>query len=147
MNQLDAMPTRRIIKKVSNFKCFFLAIDQKTLITCLLTFIGKANKKDSSPAPSNVVAEKATNGTNDAVDALSAVPIEVFAAQAVAVQKESPKNTANKEKMNKKKRSDALLIQQLGNFNSDSIPKRKTLKAILLKFNFNVYFEIIVFFS
>lgn len=61
-----------------------------------------------------MVAEKATNGTNDAVDAQGVTPIEVFAAQAVAVQKESPKNTANKEKSNKKKRNDALLIQQLG---------------------------------
>lgn len=77
-------------------------------------FIGKSSKKDSSPASSNVVAEKATNVANDAVDA-QLVPIEVVAAQIVsAAPKESPKHTANKEKSNKKKRSDALLIQQLG---------------------------------
>lgn len=46
--------------------------------------------------------------------------MEVVALQAVAAPKESPKNTANKEKPNKKKRNDALLIQQLGNFNTVS---------------------------
>lgn len=46
--------------------------------------------------------------------------MEVVALQAVAAPKESPKNAANKEKPNKKKRNDALLIQQLGNFNTIS---------------------------
>ncbi|XP_055315743.1 ribosome-binding protein 1 isoform X2 [Sitodiplosis mosellana] len=74
---------------------------------------GKPAKKDSSPAtPSNAV-EKVANIGNDAVDAHLTVPLEVVAASVVAAPKESPKNTANKEKVNKKKRNDAILIQQL----------------------------------
>lgn len=85
-------------------------------------FVGKASKKDNSPASNTVaVAEKSNaNAANDAVDTALAQLIEtvavqqVAAVQAAAPPKESPKNAANKEKSNKKKRNDALLVQQLG---------------------------------
>lgn len=79
--------------------------------------IGKSNKKDNSPASSNnTVAEKtnANNAANDVIDAQVAVPLEVMTAHVVAVSKESPKPSTNKEKPNKKKRNDALLVKQLG---------------------------------
>lgn len=81
--------------------------------------IGKVAKKDSSPATANV-QEKPLIIVNDAVDAVLSVPLEVVAASVVAAPKESPKNTAHKEKSNKKKRNDALLVQQLGNFDDKS---------------------------
>lgn len=77
----------------------------------------KQNKKDGSPAMAKA-AEKVANAekpSNDGVDAQLPTPIEAVAASVVAPPKESPKNTANKEKPNnKKKRNDALLVQQLG---------------------------------
>lgn len=72
---------------------------------------GKPVKKDSSPALS-VANETVASFSNDAVDATLAVPIEIAAI--TAAPKESPKNTGNKEKSNKKKRNDAILIQQSG---------------------------------
>lgn len=71
---------------------------------------GKHNKKDNSPAQ----AEKVTNNqSSDAVDAQIITTVEIIASSVVAApSKESPKNTP-KEKPNKKKRNDALLIQQL----------------------------------
>lgn len=71
----------------------------------------KSNKKDGSPASAQTV-EKAPVQQNDAVDASPA--IEAITTALTVAPKESPKNTANKEKPNKKKRNDALLIQQLG---------------------------------
>lgn len=56
------------------------------------------------------------NVANDSVDAHLTVPLEVVAASVIAAPKESPKNAANKEKASKKKRNDAILIQQLGKF-------------------------------
>lgn len=42
---------------------------------------------------------------------------EVVAVAAVAVvQKESPKNVANKDKYNKKKKNEAILVQKLGKY-------------------------------
>lgn len=73
----------------------------------------KQSKKDASPAQTVAVAEKKTAAT-DAVDALLSVPTETAVAVAVPVSKESPRNVANKEKVNKKKRNEALLVQQLG---------------------------------
>lgn len=98
------------------------------------SFIGKSSKKDSSPVSSNIVAEKATHVANDAVDA-QLVPIEVVAAQMVsAAPKESPKHTVNKEKSNKKKRNDALLIQQLGNFHIIQIASTSLFMLICVLF-------------
>ncbi|XP_031636294.1 putative leucine-rich repeat-containing protein DDB_G0290503 isoform X2 [Contarinia nasturtii] len=74
---------------------------------------GKPAKKDISPAATQNTVEKVSNPPNDSVDAQLSVPFEIVAASVAAAPKESPKNVANKEKPNKKKRNDALLIQQL----------------------------------
>lgn len=80
---------------------------------------GKQAKKDNSPAAHTV--EKKSNVSNDAVDAHLTIPMEVVANAVPSVPKESPKNHANKEKFNKKKRNDALLVQQLGKYFSKSL--------------------------
>lgn len=77
---------------------------------------GKHGKKDASPATTVAVVEKKSNAPVDVVDATFAVPSEPAVAIAVPVVEESPRNTANKQKMNKKKRNAALLVQQLGKF-------------------------------
>lgn len=76
---------------------------------------GGKHKKDNSPA---TIVAKAPEQTNDSVDAHLNVALEVVAQTAVITPKESPKNVANKEKPNKKKRTDAALIQQLGKLHS-----------------------------
>lgn len=86
---------------------------------CLFSFTGKAGKKDSSPAATNV-QEKPAVVVNDAVDSHAVAPFEVVAASVAFTPKESPKHTANKEKPNKKKRNDALLVQQLGKLDKNS---------------------------
>lgn len=70
----------------------------------------KQSKKDASPAQTVAAAERKA----DVVDALLSVPTETAVAVAVPVAKESPRNAPNKEKVSKKKRNEALLIQQLG---------------------------------
>lgn len=72
---------------------------------------GGKHKKDNSPA---AMVAKVSEQTNDSVDAHVNVPLAVVAQTAVVAPKESPKNVANKEKPNKKKRNDAALVQQLG---------------------------------
>lgn len=69
---------------------------------------GKHNKKETPTVHEKFVPI-------DAVDAHSTIPMEVVTLS-TAAPKESPKNVANKEKSNKKKRNDAILIQQLGKF-------------------------------
>lgn len=70
------------------------------------------NKKDASPAFEKVT----TLGSQlETVDSHLNVPVAEVATVAV-VPKDSPKNVPNKEKSNKKKRNDALLVQQLGEY-------------------------------
>lgn len=71
------------------------------------------NKKDGGSPLAH--AEKQSNAFNDAVDNHLIVPADVIVN--AAIQKESPKNVPNKEKSNKKKRNDALLVQQLSELN------------------------------
>lgn len=77
---------------------------------------GKQGKKDASPATTVAAVEKKTIVSVDAVDSTLTIPSETVAATAVTVVKESPRNVANKEKLSKKKRNEAILIQQLGKF-------------------------------
>lgn len=74
----------------------------------------KQAKKDASPATAVAAIEKTSNA--DAVDAHLTIPNETVVAVVVPVSKESPRNAPNKEKLNKKKRNEALLVQQLGMF-------------------------------
>lgn len=100
-----------------------LVLNFKFVIVSFLFFIGKSAKKDISPAATNA-QEKPSIVVNDAIDAQLVAPLEIVAASVVSAPKESPKNTANKEKPNKKKRNDALLVQQLGKFHIDLIAKK-----------------------
>lgn len=68
------------------------------------------NKKDASPSVEKVTT---LGAHHEAVDGHLNVPV-VEVATVAAVPKDSPKNAPNKEKSNKKKRNDALLVQQLG---------------------------------
>lgn len=68
------------------------------------------NKKDASPALEKVT----TLGSQlETIDGHLNVPVTEVATVTV-VPKDSPKNLPNKEKSSKKKRNDALLVQQLG---------------------------------
>lgn len=75
---------------------------------------GKHNNKKDSPKVTEKVPVPIVT-LSDAVDAqpLAAVVNEIVTATAVAVQKESPKNQPNKDKQNKKKKNEALLVQKL----------------------------------
>lgn len=75
---------------------------------------GKQGKKDASPATTVAVVEKKPAVSIDAVDATLTIPSETAVATVAPVVKESPRNAANKQKLNKKKRNEALLVQQLG---------------------------------
>lgn len=71
------------------------------------------NKKDHSPK----VVEKAIVAPSPAADPIEPITATVneivTATVAIPVQKESPKNQPNKDKLNKKKKNEALLVQKL----------------------------------
>lgn len=79
---------------------------------------GKQSKKDNNnsnsssaaTATNNNIEKTPLNGMNDVINSRSATILEV------STPKESPKVVASKEKPNKKKRNDALLVQQLGKY-------------------------------
>lgn len=94
------------------------------------------NKKDASPSVEKVTTLGAHH--QETVDAH--VPVVEIATVAV-VAKDSPKNNPNKEKSNKKKRNDALLVQQLGEWSAqsrapDQQPPKNTSLLILILISF-----------
>lgn len=69
------------------------------------------NKKDASPSAEKVAT---LSSHHETVVAHLNVPAQEAVAAVAVVPKDSPKNVPNKEKNNKKKRNDALLVQKLG---------------------------------
>lgn len=71
------------------------------------------NKKDHSPKVIEKPAHAAAPAANPIEPITVAVNEIVTSTVHIPVQKESPKNQANKDKLNKKKKNEALLVQKL----------------------------------